>query len=213
MLNAHDHSPIELIGARTGNCLRVAIAFEEAELPYQVRLLDLRQGEQRRPAHLALNPVGKVPTIIDRSAKTDLVLSQSNAILLYAADRRPGRLLPVEEPERAAALERYFYFLTDVIAVSHSAFFLRSTGNREASIALNQRSNAAIQQAAQFVEGSRFMGGDRFSLADIAAFTITVASRQHIDWGAAPHLERWFREVEERPSVQQGMKAFDTKTI
>jgi hypothetical protein len=41
--------PIEPIGARTDSCLRVAIAFEEAGLPYQTRLLDPGQGEQRSP--------------------------------------------------------------------------------------------------------------------------------------------------------------------
>jgi hypothetical protein len=50
-----DNSPIELYGARTGNCLRVSIALEEAALPYVVRRVDLRRGEQRRPEHLALN--------------------------------------------------------------------------------------------------------------------------------------------------------------
>lgn len=202
-------SPIELIGARTGNCLRVAIAFEEAGLPYRVRRLDLRQGEQRSTAHLALNPAGKVPTIVDRSAGGELVLSQSNAILLYAADRRPGLLLPLEATERAIALERFFYFLTDAIAVSHAAFFLRSTGDREASVALDARSIAAIQDADRFAENSPFMAGEHFSLADIAAFTIGAASKRHIDWEVAPSLKRWFREIEQRPSIQRGMTAFD----
>lgn len=200
--------PIELIGAQTGNCLRVAIAFEEAGLPYQVRLLDLRQGDQRDPTHLALNPAGKVPTIIDHLGETDLILSQSNAILLYAAEVMPGRLLPLNGRDRAIALERYFYFLTDVITVSHSAFFLRSLGNHEASTALDERSNAALRDAARFVKDKRYMGGNSFSLADIAAFTIAFASRRHIDWNADAHLKRWFDEVEQRPSVRRGMKAF-----
>ena len=201
--------PIELIGARTGNCLRVAIAFEEADLPYQVRLLDLRQGEQHDPAHLALNPAGKVPTIIDHLGETDLILSQSNAILLYAAELKPGRLLPLKETDRAIALERYFYFLTDVIAVSHSAFFLRSLGSHAASTALDERSNAALRDAARFVKATRDMGGESFSLADIAAFTIASVNRRHIDWNADAHLKRWFDEVEQRPSARRGMKAFE----
>jgi hypothetical protein len=56
--------PIELYGARTGNCLRVSIALEEAALPYVVRRVDLRRGEQRRPQHLVLNPMGQVPTVV-----------------------------------------------------------------------------------------------------------------------------------------------------
>lgn len=209
MRQREDSGAVELIGALTGNCLRVAIAFEEAGLPYRVRRLDLRQGEQRSAVHLALNPAGKVPTIIDRSAGTDLVLSQSNAILLYAAERRPGLLLPPEPAGRAIAFERFFYFLTDAIAVSHAAFFLRSTGDRTANIALDARSIAAVQQADHFVAGAPFMAGETFSIADIAAYTIAAASKRHIDWEAAPNLMRWFGEIGKRPSVQRGMSAFD----
>jgi len=58
---------IELYGAQTGNCLRAAIALEEAMVPYTVRHVDLRSGEHRRAAYLALNPAGQVPTMVDRS--------------------------------------------------------------------------------------------------------------------------------------------------
>jgi GSH-dependent disulfide-bond oxidoreductase len=58
--------PIELYEAPTGDCIRAAIAIEETMLPYTVHHVDLRGGEQRREPFLALNPVGKVPVIVER---------------------------------------------------------------------------------------------------------------------------------------------------
>jgi GST-like protein len=141
-----DNATIELYGARTGNCLRVSVALEEAALPYVVRRVDLRRGEQRQPEHLALNPVGQVPTIVvnREHGQSPLIVSQSNAILFYIAERVPGRLISDVYPIlRARTYERFFYFLTDVIAPSHSAFALRSIAPSNESAFLDQRSMAA----------------------------------------------------------------------
>jgi GSH-dependent disulfide-bond oxidoreductase len=202
---------IELHGAETGNCVRVSIAFEEAELPYRVKLLNLREGEHRGVEHLALNPAGKVPTIIDRSrGDRAIVLSQSNAIILYAADLAPGRLIPTDDDaSRARTFERFFYFLTDVIAPSHAAFSLPRSGSRDAARLLKDRSVMALASAESFLEGSRYIAGENFTVADIAAFTITLADDGHLDWDRLPRLRRWFDEVSERPSVQRGLHAFD----
>ncbi len=58
----------------------------------------------------------KVPTLIDRSVGGEpFVLTQSNAIALYAADKAPGTLLPEDPLARIIALERHIYFVTDAI--------------------------------------------------------------------------------------------------
>lgn len=53
------------------------------------------------------------------------------------------------------------------------------------------------------------MAGPRFTVADIAAFTITNHLRSAIDWSSVPHLERWFQTVGSRVATQRGMRAFD----
>lgn len=94
-------------------------------MPYVARHIDLRRGEQRRPEFVALNPAAKVPVMIESAdVRTPLVLSQSNAIMLSAAEKAPGSLLLHDDPAlRAIALERYFYFVTDVIGPGHAGFF------------------------------------------------------------------------------------------
>jgi GST-like protein len=206
-------NPIDLYGARTGNCLRVAIALEEARLPYRAIKLDLQQGEHQEAKFLALNPAGKVPVIVDRmDGHEALVLTQSNAILFHIAEAIPGALFPVKDAsQRAVAYERFFYFLTDVIAVNHAAFQLRAQGQNDASPRLlDQRAIKVLSAAERFVRASEFVAGEAFTLADIAAVTITFAVERHIDWNGLPELHRWYETVMARPAVARGLSAFGT---
>jgi len=204
---------IEIHGARTGNCIRVSIALEEMQLPYKVTLIDLLHGQQREPAHAALNPAGKVPTIIERSSSgVEFVLSQSNAIILYLADKAPGVLLPAHDFEaKAIAYERFFYFITDVIAPSHAAFRLRTSDFQSAAKILDCQALSMLKAAERFLLNSDYMAGNSFTLADIAALTITLVYKQDIDWSELPRLDRWFKNVNSRPTVQRGLQAFDAK--
>lgn len=204
--------PIELHGAPTGNCIRAAIALEEAGLPYLVRHVDLRSGEQQRPPLRVLNPAGKVPVMVDFSdAAAPLVLSQSNAIVLYAAERAPETLLPRGDlAQWALALERFFFFVTDVIGPNHAAFYLKRQQMSEGVAALESRAAQRLTEADAFVERSPFMAGDRFTIADIAAFTIVSSMHAHLDALPVPNLKRWLREVATRSSIVKGYQAFDT---
>ena len=75
-----------------GTCARVvAVALEEAEAPFETELIRFKRGDHRSPTYLALNPKGKVPTLVI----DDLVLTENVAIALYLADRFPdAQLLP-----------------------------------------------------------------------------------------------------------------------
>jgi GSH-dependent disulfide-bond oxidoreductase len=202
--------PFELLGAETGNCLRVAVALEVLGLPYRAVPVDLRQAEHRGAAFLALNPDGRVPVLIDRSQpEAPLVLTQSNAILLHLSDLRPGALLPADAgPGRSVALERFLYFVTDVIAPNGSGFFLKRQGHSEGAQHLMQRSVEAIVASERFLEIAPYMAGDAFSLADIAALTVIRASSDHLEWEGLPRLWAWFQTVVTRPDVRRGLAAF-----
>ncbi|HKX77680.1 MAG TPA: glutathione S-transferase family protein [Novosphingobium sp.] len=200
---------LELYGAPTGNCFRVAIALEESGLPFAVRRVDLRQGAHQDSGFLRLNPAGKVPVLVDRRDGPDLVLSQSNAIMLHLAATASERLMPFEQADMLARFyERLFYFITDVIAPSHAAFLLRSTGDEGGARTLLRRSTVNLMAARRFLDGDGYMLGDRFSLVDIAAVTIATASRDDIDWSAVPRLREWFERVASRPAVIRGFQTF-----
>jgi GST-like protein len=203
---------LKLYGTKTGNCLRAAVGLSEAGLTYRVRHVNLRDGEQRSPAYLALNPAGKVPVLVVRTSEdaAALVVTQSSAILLYADELAPGRLLPpAGSRSRLRAMEAFFYFTTDVIAVNGAAFALGSQEYTDAVRALTDRYLDAIVMSERFLSDAGYMGGDSFSVADIAGFTVTTAVRDLVPWDRCQHLSAWRERIALRPGVQRGMAAFN----
>lgn len=86
---------------------RVRWALEEVGEPYQVRLVSFRGLKE--PAHLALNPFGKIPTY----EEGDLALFETGAIVLHVAERHAG-LLPGDANARARAIAWMFAALNTV---------------------------------------------------------------------------------------------------
>ncbi|SCK11448.1 glutathione S-transferase [Variovorax sp. HW608] len=199
----------ELYGALTGNCIRAAIALDEAGIPYTAKSINLAAGQQKSEQHRALNAFGKVPVLVEYGSGGRFVLTQSNAIMLFAAERSENQLVPADLVARARVYERFFYFLTDVIAVSHGAFRLEQIGANAQASRVNLLARASLIEAERFLDSAEFMAGDTFSLADIAAFTIARAFSGDIQWVNHPALSRWFETVARRPAVVRGLKAFE----
>lgn len=82
--------------------------LEELGAPYELRVLNMKAGEQRQPAFLAVNPLGKVPTILDG----DTVVTEQVAIFIHLADRFPqaGLAPSLEDPLRGAYLRWLVYY-------------------------------------------------------------------------------------------------------
>ncbi len=80
---------IEVHAFATPNSVKVLIALEELGLPYVLKPVNVRMGEQKNEAFLALNPNGKVPVLADDG----FVLTESAAILVHLAEKT-GKLLP-----------------------------------------------------------------------------------------------------------------------
>ncbi|CAG9249525.1 glutathione S-transferase family protein [Paraburkholderia caribensis] len=200
-----------LLGARTGNCQRAAIALEESGLAYDVKQVDLRSNEHHSSEFLKLNPLGKVPVLTQHvNGIRPVVICQSNAIMLYTADNGLTKLLPdITTSERATALERFFYFVTDVIAPNHAGFFLKQNKCTDEAMLLQQNSIAALERSERYLDGSPYMAGDSFTLADICAVTMTRFSEGELRWSKLPNLKRWYEDVSSRPGVERGMRAFD----
>jgi glutathione S-transferase len=80
----------------------VRVLLEELGVPYALQFVDLKAGEQRQPAFLAVNPMGKLPTLRHGEA----VVTEQVAIHLYLADRfSAGRLAPaLDDPLRGPYL-------------------------------------------------------------------------------------------------------------
>src|SRR4051812_36897443 len=72
--------------------------LEEVGAAYEIKLIDLASGEQRKEPYLAINPMGKVPAIVHRG----VTVTESAAICAYLADAFPKAGLSPElsDPRR-----------------------------------------------------------------------------------------------------------------
>ena len=82
--------------------------LEELGVDYDLHVLNLKAGEQRQPAYLAINPMGKVPAIRDGAA----LITEQPAVFIYLADRYPEAKLapPIGDPLRGPYLRWLVYY-------------------------------------------------------------------------------------------------------
>jgi glutathione S-transferase len=90
--------------SRSGGAL---VLLEERGAPYELHVLNMPAGEQRQPAFLAVNPMGKVPAILHG----DVLVTEQVAIYLYLADLFPGAgLTPAVGDRRRGPYLRWMAF-------------------------------------------------------------------------------------------------------
>ena len=91
-------------------------ALAEAGADYELVRVELGETGEAPADYLALNPWGRVPTLVDG----DLVLTESAAIVLHVADRFPeARLVPrVGSPERSNVY-RWLVYLTNTVQATY----------------------------------------------------------------------------------------------
>lgn len=95
------HSP----NARSSGVLTL---LEELDVPYELRVLNMKAGEQRLPDFLAVNPLGKVPALMDG----DTLVTEQVAIFIHLADLFPqaGLAPSLDDPKRGAYLRWLVYY-------------------------------------------------------------------------------------------------------
>lgn len=202
---------IDLYLAGTGNGLRASVALEEAGLPYRAHKLDLAKGEQRTPEYLKINPAGLIPAIVDDSGPDGrpLTLSQSGAIVLYAAEKS-GRMLPRDAATRALTMQWFMQAATDIGAASGTVFQMdmRVPEKSAANLAyFKTRLLTFFTQIDQHLAGREYLAGE-FSVADVMLYPNFTARKSLIDeTGGLANLQRWGATMAARPAVQRGMKA------
>jgi glutathione S-transferase len=90
---------MKLYGHPNSRASRALWALEEVQAEYEYVHVDLKSGQGRIDSYLAINPAGKVPTLVDG----ELVITESAAICLYLGDKFPesGLIPPIGSSERA----------------------------------------------------------------------------------------------------------------
>ena len=202
---------IELFTWPTPNGHKVHIMLEECGLPYLAIPVNIGAGDQFKPEFLAISPNNKIPAITDPQGPDGKPVSlfESGAILVYLASKT-GKFLPESDRERFEVLQWLMFQMGGVGPMLGQAHHFRLYAPEKLPYAIDRYSNEAKRLYSVIdrrLAHSRFLGGNEYSIADIATFPwLRSWENQGITLSDYPHLERWFNAIEGRPAVQRGVK-------
>ncbi|AJY46247.1 glutathione S-transferase family protein [Martelella endophytica] len=200
---------IEVHAFATPNSVKVLIALEEMRLPYELKPVNVRKGEQKSEAFLALNPNGKVPVLIDDG----FVLAESAAILVHLAEKT-GKLLPKDGITHARVFEQLFFHASGLSpAFGNAGFFKRSSPEPQpiAESRFKTEGERLLGLLDTKLASQSFVAGEEFTIADIAHFGwIGRIAFPGLTLDGRPNLSRWFETVAARPAVQQAIARVET---
>jgi len=181
----------------SGHGHRVKLFLTLLDLPFTTIELDMKAGDNRKPAHLALNPFGEVPVIEDG----DIVMTDSNAILVYLVRKYGDPSWLPEDPVGAAAVQRWLSLAAGKIAYGPCAARLVTVfgAPRDYPTAKRIAENLFPIIDPEFRD-KPFAAGQTPTIADIAAYTyIAHAPEGGISLEPYPHLRAWLKRVEALP--------------
>ena len=199
---------IDLYTAATPNGHKVSIALEELALPYTLKVLDLAKNEQKLPAFLAINPNGRIPAIVDRTAG-DFAVFESGACLMYLAEKT-GQLMPTDPQGRSRVVQWLMFQMGGVGPMMGQAnvFYRYFPEKIPAAIDRYQgESKRLLRVLDGHLQQHEYLAGD-YSIADIAHWAWVRTHRwSGVEIDDLPHLQRWLEAIRTRPAVQRGINA------
>lgn len=203
---------IQLHTFATPNGVKIPVLLEELGAPYELRMVNVKQGEQSTPEFLALNPNGRIPVIVDTDGPggRSVTLSESGAILIYLAEKFGG-FIPTEPVARMRCLEWLFFQVAGLGPMFGQAGYFLKLAPQKIDFAIARYSGEAARHL-KVLDGrlaeAEWLAGDEISIADIAHFGwIWRRSFAEVSLDAAPNVARWFAAMETRPGVQRGLAA------
>jgi len=187
------------------------IALEDAGADYRTVRIDFAAQEQRQGAYLAVNPKGRVPSLVTEWG----VLTETPAILAFIAQTFPAaRLAPLTDPFAFAQAQAFNSYLCATVHVAHAH---RMRGPRwaddEATIAGMKRAvPRSVGGSFELIEMSLlkrpWVMGEAYTVCDPYLFTLSQwLEADGVDPARFPRVADHRRRMAERPEVQRAIAA------
>lgn len=157
-----------IYGNARSRATRCVWALNELGVEYDRVKLDHVAGENKTPEYLALNPSGKVPTLVDG----DVVMSESLAINLYLARKYDNGLWPSSEADRARAEQWTMWAAAEAephtVTIAIERMFKPENARDESKAKATEEALAPrLSYIDGYLEGRDFLVVDHFTIADL----------------------------------------------
>lgn len=183
----------------SGHSHRVQLFLSLTGLPFEIRQIQLKQGEHKAPAFLAINPNGQLPAIDDDGA----IYFDSNAILTYLASKYDAaRAWLPTDPAGLAEVVRFLSFAAGPVEFSAAdARLVNVFGATSIDRGTTQRiAGKFFPLLDKHLADRSFLLGDQPTIADVANYTyIAHAPEGDIDLTPYAHVRAWLSRIEALP--------------
>ncbi|KZL49939.1 glutathione S-transferase family protein [Nodularia spumigena] len=180
---------LKLYGGARSRASIVQWYLEELGVSYEFVMLDMQAGEHKQPEYLKINPMAKVPAIVDG----DFQLWESGAILLYLADKYGKTPLSLED---RGIFSQWVLFGNSTLA---TGIFLEANREREMPRLLTPLN--------EIFERQSFLLGEEFTVADVAVGSMLayIPIMLKLDLSDYPGVLNYIKRMSERPAFQKSI--------
>jgi len=167
------------------------IALEQARADYEAVRVDFATAEQRQAGYLAINPKGRVPSLVTERG----VLTETPAILVYIAQRFPAaKLAPLDDPFALAQAQAFNSYLCSTVHV------------------VTRGAPKSVAAAFALIENGMLKGpwvmGENYSICDPYLFTLAQwLEADGVDTSILPRVMDHRRRMAEQPAVRRALAA------
>jgi glutathione S-transferase len=191
-----------------GTCaLASHIALQDAGADYSTVRVNFAANEQRSPEYLAINPKGRVPSLVTDKG----VLTETPAMLAFIAQSFPkARLAPLEDPFAFAQVQAFNSYLCSTVHVAHSHRMraYRWADDPAAIAEMQRKVPQTVGACFELIEHNMLRGpwvmGEAYTVCDPYLFTLTRwLDGDGVDLGRLPKVMEHRDRMSERPAVRK----------
>ena len=210
--------PFQLYSLATPNGVKVTIMFEELlaaghiAAEYDAWLINIQEGDQFSSGFVDVNPNSKIPALHD--VETDTRVFESGAILLYLAEKF-GAFLPTDPKARTETLNWLFWLQGSAPYLGGGFGHFYAYAPEKFAYPINRfamETKRQLDVLDRRLGESKYLGGDDYSIADIATFpwygalvqNLVYEAAEFLDVASYKNLNRWVDDIAARPAVIRG---------
>ena len=193
----------------TPNGRKISVALEEMALPYSVKIVDIRKGQQTDPEFLKISPSGKIPAIVDPDGPNGKPVSvfESGAILIYLGEKT-GKFWPRDLAARIPVLEWLMFQhgnFGPIPGQVHHFIALENEADRRYALERFSKETRRLYGVMDRRLAGREFFADELSIADFAILGWAWRHPRHkVDLAEFPQVRRWYETMMARPGVRRG---------
>ena len=214
-----DH-PIQLYSLGTPNGVKVTVMLEELlalgheGAEYDAWLINIGEGDQFGSGFVDINPNSKIPAMMDRSGKQPIRLFESASMLVHLSEKF-GEFMPKDGQARAEAYSWLFWQMGSAPYLGGGFGHFYAYAPYKMEYPINRFAMEVKRQMDvldRHLADSEFLAGSAYTIADMATWPwygalasgLLYDSKEFLQVHTYEHLNRWAKQIAERPAVQRG---------